>query len=54
MRKKKKRGKGNEMEISGRKEEKKKEGEGKERDGKEEKKKKGWKEFVRKEREKGE
>ena len=33
---------------------KKKEGEGKERGGKEEKKKRGWKEFVRKEREKGE
>ena len=33
---------------------KKKEGEGKERGGKEEKKKKGWKEFVRKEREMGE
>ena len=42
------------MEISGREEEKKKEGEGKEIGGKEEKKKKGWKEFVRKEREKGE
>ena len=33
---------------------KKKEGEGKEIGGKEEKKKKGWKEFVRKERERGE
>ena len=30
------------------------EGEGKERGGKEEKRKKGWKEFVRKERERGE
>ena len=45
VRKKKKRGKENEMEISGRKEEKKKEGEGKERGGKEEKKKK-WMERV--------
>ena len=33
---------------------KKKEGEGKERGGKEEKKKKGWKEYVLKERERGE
>ena len=33
---------------------KKTEGEGKERGGKEEKKKNGWKEFVRKERERGE
>ena len=37
------------MEISGKEEEKKKE-----RGGKEENKKKGWKEIVRKEREKGE
>ena len=42
------------QEVPSKKKKKKEEGEGKERGGKEEKKKKGWKEFVQKERDRGE